>query len=81
MYSANLTSLLARPARERPIGTLPDLEEAMRDYGYDLVVESHSSSLAILEVSIWIKKYHHQYMQDIQGYHTTHNKCSRTILT
>ncbi|XP_075970201.1 ionotropic receptor 40a [Anticarsia gemmatalis] len=49
MYSANLTSLLAKPARERPIGTLQALEEAMRDYGYELVVESHSSSLAILE--------------------------------
>lgn len=51
MYSANLTSLLARPAREQPIGTLPALEDAMRDLGYELVVESHSSSLAILEVS------------------------------
>nr|APY22697.1 ionotropic receptor IR40a [Cnaphalocrocis medinalis] len=49
MYSANLTSLLARPARERPIGTLQALEEAMRDRGYELVVERHSSSLAILE--------------------------------
>ncbi|KAL0892471.1 hypothetical protein ABMA27_015580 [Loxostege sticticalis] len=49
MYSANLTSLLARPARERPIGTLPALEEAMRERGYELVVERHSSSLAILE--------------------------------
>ncbi|KAH9629220.1 hypothetical protein HF086_009610 [Spodoptera exigua] len=49
MYSANLTSLIAKPSRERPIGTLAALEEAMRDYGYELVVESHSSSLAILE--------------------------------
>ncbi|XP_053602865.1 ionotropic receptor 40a [Plodia interpunctella] len=49
MYSANLTSLLARPAREQPIGTLQALEEAMRDYGYELVVERHSSSLTILE--------------------------------
>ncbi|KAG6461102.1 hypothetical protein O3G_MSEX012418 [Manduca sexta] len=49
MYSANLTSLLARPAREQPIGTLSALEEAMRDHGYELVVETHSSSLAILE--------------------------------
>ncbi|KAI5643750.1 ligand-gated ion channel domain-containing protein [Phthorimaea operculella] len=49
MYSANLTSLLARPAREKPIGTLQDLEVAMRDYGYELVVERHSSSLAILQ--------------------------------
>lgn len=50
MYSANLTSLLARPAREQPIGTLEGLEEAMRDRKYELVVERHSSSLTILEV-------------------------------
>ena len=50
MYSANLTSLLARPAKEQPIGTLRALEEAMRDKGYELVVESHSSTLAILQV-------------------------------
>ncbi|XP_045764407.1 ionotropic receptor 40a [Maniola jurtina] len=49
MYSANLTSLLARPAKEQPIGTLQALEEAMRDRGYELVVERHSSSLAILQ--------------------------------
>ncbi|CAG5058519.1 unnamed protein product [Parnassius apollo] len=49
MYSANLTSLLARPAREQPIGTLEALEEAMRDRKYELVVERHSSSLTILE--------------------------------
>ncbi|XP_061728298.1 ionotropic receptor 40a-like [Cydia pomonella] len=49
MYSANLTSLLARPAREAPIGTLQALEEAMRYKGYELVVERHSSSLAILQ--------------------------------
>nr|QZH55076.1 ionotropic receptor 40a [Achelura yunnanensis] len=49
MYSANLTSLLARPSRERPIGTLQALEEAMRDSGYELVVERHSSSLTILQ--------------------------------
>ncbi|CAH2075022.1 unnamed protein product, partial [Iphiclides podalirius] len=50
MYSANLTSLLARPAREQPIGTLAALEEAMRERNYELVVERHSSSLTILEV-------------------------------
>ncbi|XP_073951275.1 ionotropic receptor 40a-like isoform X2 [Choristoneura fumiferana] len=49
MYSANLTSLLARPAREPPIGTLPALEEAMKNRGYELVVERHSASLAILQ--------------------------------
>jgi hypothetical protein len=52
MYSANLTSLLARPAKEKPIGTLQALEEAMRDRGYELVVERHSSSWTILEVHI-----------------------------
>nr|AMM70665.1 ionotropic receptor 40a [Heliconius melpomene rosina] len=49
MYSANLTSLLARPTKEQPIGTLQALEEVMRDKGYELVVESHSSTLAILQ--------------------------------
>ncbi|XP_041976503.1 ionotropic receptor 40a [Aricia agestis] len=49
MYSANLTSLLAKPAKEKPIGTLQALEEAMRDSGYELVVERYSSSLSILQ--------------------------------
>ncbi|XP_045493424.1 ionotropic receptor 40a [Colias croceus] len=49
MYSANLTSLMARPAKEQPIGTLEVLEEAMRKKGYELVVEKHSSSLTILQ--------------------------------
>ncbi|XP_032511314.2 ionotropic receptor 40a [Danaus plexippus] len=49
MYSANLTSLMARPSKEQAIGTLVALDEAMRNDGYELVVESHSSSLAILQ--------------------------------
>ncbi|CAK1553446.1 unnamed protein product, partial [Leptosia nina] len=49
MYSANLTSLMARPAKEQPIGTLEILEEAMRERGYELVVEKHSSTLTILQ--------------------------------
>ncbi|CAH4007690.1 unnamed protein product [Pieris brassicae] len=49
MYSANLTSLMAKPAKEQPIGTLEGLEEAMRERGYELVVEKHSSTLTILE--------------------------------
>ncbi|XP_046401562.1 ionotropic receptor 40a [Ischnura elegans] len=48
LYSATLTSLLARPAREKPIRTLFDLEEAMKNKGYQLLVEKHSSSLSIL---------------------------------
>ncbi|XP_045487680.1 ionotropic receptor 40a [Pieris rapae] len=49
MYSANLTSLMAKPAKEQPIGTLEGLEEAMRERGYELVVEKHSSTLTILQ--------------------------------
>lgn len=56
MYSANLTSLLARPAREPAIGTLQALEEAMRNRGYELVVERHSASLAILQVNVDLLK-------------------------
>ncbi|CAF4755642.1 unnamed protein product [Pieris macdunnoughi] len=51
MYSANLTSLMAKPAKEQPIGTLEGLEEAMRERGYELVVEKHSSTLTILQMS------------------------------
>ncbi|XP_050685722.1 ionotropic receptor 40a [Leptidea sinapis] len=49
MYSANLTSLMARPVKEQPIGTLEALEEAMRDRNYELIVEKHSSSITILQ--------------------------------
>ncbi|XP_052122664.1 ionotropic receptor 40a isoform X2 [Frankliniella occidentalis] len=49
MYSANLTSLLARPGRERPISNLEQLAEAMETRGYQLLVEKHSSSYNVLE--------------------------------
>lgn len=50
VYSATLTSLLARPGREPPLVDLFALEKAMKYSGYSLVVERHSSSLAILQV-------------------------------
>ncbi|XP_063231510.1 ionotropic receptor 40a isoform X2 [Bacillus rossius redtenbacheri] len=56
MYSANLTSLLARPGREAPINTLAKLERAMKEDGYQLLVESHSSSYGILENGTGIYK-------------------------
>ncbi|XP_023310509.1 ionotropic receptor 40a [Anoplophora glabripennis] len=49
MYSANLTSLLARPGRERAVNNLYQLEKAMESRGYSLFVESHSSSYGLLE--------------------------------
>lgn len=52
MYSANLTSLLARPGREKPITTLEQLEQAMENRGYHLLVEKHSSSYTTLQVCL-----------------------------
>lgn len=49
VYSAQLTSQLARPAREAAIDTLHKLELAMRDDGYELYVEKQSASLSLLE--------------------------------
>lgn len=49
VYSAQLTSQLARPAREPPIDTLSRLEHAMRFDNYELYVEKQSASLSILE--------------------------------
>ncbi|EEB13339.1 glutamate receptor U1 precursor, putative [Pediculus humanus corporis] len=49
MYSANLTSLLARPGREKPITVLEQLDTAMETRGYQLLVEKHSSSLTTLQ--------------------------------
>ncbi|KAG4077829.1 hypothetical protein HA402_013763 [Bradysia odoriphaga] len=51
VYSAQLTSQLASPAREPPINTLQRLETAMLNKGYQLYVERQSSSLSILENS------------------------------
>lgn len=52
VYSAQLTSEFARPARESPINTLSRLQKAMIDDGYQLFVEKESSSLDMLEV--WV---------------------------
>lgn len=49
VYSAQLTSQLARPAREAAIDTLPKLEHAMRHDNYELYVEKQSASLSLLE--------------------------------
>uniref|UniRef100_A0A1B0FLG7 Ionotropic glutamate receptor C-terminal domain-containing protein n=1 Tax=Glossina morsitans morsitans TaxID=37546 RepID=A0A1B0FLG7_GLOMM len=49
VYSAQLTSFFARPAREPPINTLSKLQKAMLEDGYQLFVEKESSSLEMLE--------------------------------
>ncbi|XP_065226261.1 ionotropic receptor 40a [Planococcus citri] len=49
MYSANLTSLFARPSREHSISTLEELIEAMTNDQYQLLVEENSASHANLE--------------------------------
>ncbi|XP_065356439.1 ionotropic receptor 40a [Calliphora vicina] len=49
VYSAQLTSQFARPARERPINTLHRLQSVMIHDGYLLYVEKESSSLEMLE--------------------------------
>ncbi|XP_044316706.1 ionotropic receptor 40a [Drosophila rhopaloa] len=49
VYSAQLTSQFARPAREPPINTLQHLQAAMIRDGYRLYVEKESSSLEMLE--------------------------------
>ncbi|XP_060527847.1 ionotropic receptor 40a-like [Cylas formicarius] len=49
MYSANLTSLLAKPGREKSINNLYQLKSAMTSKGYRLYVEKHSPNLDLLE--------------------------------
>ncbi|XP_074037326.1 ionotropic receptor 40a isoform X2 [Leptinotarsa decemlineata] len=49
MYSANLTSLLARPGREKAINNLYQLEHAMETRDFKLFVEKHGSSYGLLE--------------------------------
>ncbi|KAH8358018.1 hypothetical protein KR084_006480, partial [Drosophila pseudotakahashii] len=49
VYSAQLTSQFARPARETPINTLQHLHQAMIRDGYRLYVEKESNSLEMLE--------------------------------
>ncbi|XP_050079418.1 ionotropic receptor 40a [Anopheles maculipalpis] len=48
VYSAQLTSQLARPARESPINTLGRLETRMTRDGYELLVERQSAFHAAL---------------------------------
>lgn len=49
MYSANLTSLFARPTKEPPINTLNELMTAMEKEHYQLLVEENSASHSNLE--------------------------------
>ncbi|KAF6216930.1 hypothetical protein GE061_001281 [Apolygus lucorum] len=49
MYSANLTSLLTRPAREKPVSTLEQLNYAMEERNFKLLVERHSASHGVFE--------------------------------
>ncbi|XP_050434978.1 ionotropic receptor 40a-like [Adelges cooleyi] len=49
IYSASLTSILARPPKESPINTLDELSKAMHDSGLQLLVEVQSASQAMLE--------------------------------
>nr|XP_022911121.1 ionotropic receptor 40a-like [Onthophagus taurus] len=49
MYSANLTSLLAKPGREKSINNLFQLKESMINEYYQLYVEKHSSTFGLLE--------------------------------
>nr|QBB73021.1 ionotropic receptor [Protaetia brevitarsis] len=49
MYSANLTSLLAKPGREKSINNLIQLEEAIKYEDFQLFVEKHSSTHSLLE--------------------------------
>ncbi|KAJ8912544.1 hypothetical protein NQ315_006615 [Exocentrus adspersus] len=67
MYSANLTSLLARPGRERAINNLYQLENAMESRGYSLYVEKHSSSYDLLENGTGIYARLWDYMERNQG--------------
>ncbi|XP_062561780.1 ionotropic receptor 40a [Armigeres subalbatus] len=54
VYSAQLTSQLARPAREGPIDTLGKLENCMLRDGYQLLVERQSAFQAALANSTGI---------------------------
>ncbi|KAL1512813.1 hypothetical protein ABEB36_002337 [Hypothenemus hampei] len=49
MYSANLTSLLARPGREKAINNLYQLRNVMKSKDFKLFVERHSPSFGLLE--------------------------------
>ncbi|XP_050305949.1 ionotropic receptor 40a [Anthonomus grandis grandis] len=49
MYSANLTSLLARPGRERAINNLYQLKTVMESKNFKLFAEKHSPTFGLLE--------------------------------
>nr|AVH87314.1 ionotropic receptor 26 [Holotrichia parallela] len=49
MYSANLTSLLAKPGREKAINNLVQLEKAIKLKDFQLYVEKYSSTYGLLE--------------------------------
>lgn len=50
VYSAQLTSQLARPATEVPINNLARLERAVVERGYRVYVEKQSAALGVLQV-------------------------------
>ncbi|XP_066137961.1 ionotropic receptor 40a [Euwallacea fornicatus] len=49
MYSANLTSLLARPGREKAITNLYQLKNVMESTNFKLFIEKHSPSFGLIE--------------------------------
>ncbi|XP_066259672.1 ionotropic receptor 40a-like isoform X2 [Euwallacea similis] len=49
MYSANLTSLLARPGREKAITNLYQLKNVMESTNFELFIEKHSPSFGLIE--------------------------------
>ncbi|XP_026683263.1 ionotropic receptor 40a [Diaphorina citri] len=49
LYSANLTSILARPHKEQPIRNLEQLVDVMKSKQYQTVVEKNSASQSMLE--------------------------------
>ncbi|CAH1115494.1 unnamed protein product, partial [Psylliodes chrysocephalus] len=71
MYSANLTSLLARPGREKAVHNLYQLEEAIISRGYKLYIEKHSSSHSLLENGTGIYSRLYNLMVLGQGYNNS----------
>ncbi|XP_031329082.1 ionotropic receptor 40a [Photinus pyralis] len=73
MYSANLTSLLAKPGREKSINNLIELEEAMINRKFKLYVERLSSSYSLLENGtgiygrLWNMMTHNQHLHVIDS--------------
>ncbi|CAH1142306.1 unnamed protein product, partial [Phyllotreta striolata] len=71
VYSANLTSLLARPGREKPIHDLYQLEQAMLSREYKLFIENRSSSHGLLENGTGIYSRLYNLMLQRQGYNNS----------